>query len=233
MHDCVIQVVRLLLNIAGLKINYKNLRGCDIWQVQRPISSEMRCVLRRARLLSRVFPDRRAINTHEVYLKSNPIGCFRLFMLRLQMKIPNELRSILFVVAVLYLTLNFELVLNPPGGLWQDNCDPQHNPVGCTAPHQAGKVIMDEQNFIPIYFYCNLSSFLATLCLLIVLLPWNNRLSFLFLIPLILLFACYLLSLQIVIPSSFKISWLPLWYGSLSVLLLLFIIVFFFETYDQ
>jgi hypothetical protein len=59
------------------KINSKNLGGCNIWQGQMPISSEMRRVLRHARLLSRVCSDRRAINSHEVYLKSDSIGCLR------------------------------------------------------------------------------------------------------------------------------------------------------------
>ncbi|XP_059441851.1 uncharacterized protein LOC132174175 [Corylus avellana] len=71
------------------------------------------------------------------YRVHNP---FRRHVLSLRSSLPNELRSMLLVVAVLFLTLNFQLVLTPPGGLWQDNCDPQHNSVGnCTVPHQAGK----------------------------------------------------------------------------------------------
>ncbi|XP_059441856.1 uncharacterized protein LOC132174181 [Corylus avellana] len=133
------KVVRRLLNNVGVTINSENLEGCTIWQGQTPISSEMRRMLHRARVVLRLCPFRRAI-THEVYLRSNFVGDFRKCMLLLQIGITNELRSILLVVAVLYLTINFQLVLTPSGGLWPDNCDPQHNPIGnCTVPHQAGK----------------------------------------------------------------------------------------------
>ncbi|XP_059441860.1 ankyrin repeat-containing protein BDA1-like [Corylus avellana] len=136
-----LQVVERLLNSDGVTINSENLEGCTIWQGQRPISREMEHMLHEAREVLRLSPSRRAI-THEVYLRYNFDRDFQTFMLRLQMRLPNELRSILLVVAVLYLTINFQLVLTPPGGLWQDNCDPQHNPVGnCTVPHQAGKLL--------------------------------------------------------------------------------------------
>jgi hypothetical protein len=184
-------------------MNSKNLGGCNIWQVERPISSEMSRVLRHARLLSRVCCDRRAMNSHEVYLISAVLRKSRMFKLAMQKGIPNELRCILLVVAVLYLTINFQLVLTPPGGLWQDNCDPdQHNPDGCTVPHQAGKLIMGEHYFHLLY-KLNSISFGVTIGLLIILLPWNSLLSLFFLIPMFLLFACYFLSIQIVTPSSF------------------------------
>ena len=199
MHDCVIQVVQRLLKNDEVKINSKNLGGCNFWQVQRPIRGDMRRVLRRARLLLSVFPNSRAaINSHEGYRRSYPFHCLRLFMLRLQMTVPNELRSILLVVAVLYLTINFQLVLTPPGGLWQDNCDPQQNPVGCTVPHQAGTLIMGNILFRQLYYYFNLISFSVTLTLLILLLPWSSPLSLLFLIPMFLLVACYVLALVVV-----------------------------------
>jgi hypothetical protein len=216
-HDCVIQVVRRLLVHGAVEINSKNLKGFYIWQGQGQISSEMRRVLRYARLLSSVFPNRRAINSHEVYLKSNIVRDLAKFMLRQQMRIPNEFRSILLVVAVLYLTINFQLVLTPPGGLWQDNCDPRYNPVGCKVPHQAGKVIMDEHSFHQLY-YLNTISFGVTISLLILLLPWGSLFSITYcslvcLVPMILLYACYFLAIQIVTPSSFKkeiVSWWPL-----------------------
>ena len=211
--------MRRLLCHGTVEVNSKNLRGFYIWQGQGQISSEMRRMLHYARLLSSVFPCRRAaINSHEGYRRSDPFGCLRLFMLRLQMTVPNELRNILLVVAVLYLTINFQLVLTPLGGLWQDNCDPQHNSVGCKVPHQAGKVIMDEHSFHQLY-YLNSFSFGVTISLLFLLLPWGNLFSItcgslvICLVPMILLYACYFLAIQIVSPSSFKKedrTWWPL-----------------------
>ncbi|KAE8055481.1 hypothetical protein FH972_012321 [Carpinus fangiana] len=211
------KVVRRLLGYGEVEINSKNLKGFYIWQGQGQISSEMRRMLRYARLLSSVFPCRRAaVNSHEVYLKSNFVRDVGKFVLRLQMSIPYEFRSIILVVAVLYLTINFQLVLTPPGGLWQDDCDPKHNPAGCKVPHQAGKLIMDKHNFHLLY-YLNSCSFGVTVALLFLLLPWGSLfgLSYCFVVclPMILLYACYFLALQIVTPSSFKKedrNWWPL-----------------------
>ncbi|KAF8412912.1 hypothetical protein HHK36_000884 [Tetracentron sinense] len=79
-----------------------------------------------------------------------------------------EVRSALLVVAALTATATFQAGVNPPGGVWQDNFNPNYN-NGTTIftpsemPHEAGTAIMATNfNLFIMFTFCNISGFLIS-----------------------------------------------------------------------
>nr|DAD21032.1 TPA_asm: hypothetical protein HUJ06_022495 [Nelumbo nucifera] len=87
-------------------------------------------------------------------------------------------RETLMVVAVLIATMAFQVAVNPPGGVWQDDSpgDPLTNPSW----HKAGKAILAYKNGTNFrrLFRFNTTGFVASLSIILLLvsgLPWRNR----------------------------------------------------------
>jgi hypothetical protein len=133
------QIVKLLLDGRGLfrrkflydavvDINAKNLEGrtaLGMLEGQTQIDNgEIRNMLCRAGALSAPLPT---VTSNNDFLKSPVPILERLMVLRSRQKtqMTNEVRNILLGVMVLFVTVTYQAALNPPGGVWQDNYNPQ------------------------------------------------------------------------------------------------------------
>ncbi|KAL5763494.1 hypothetical protein ACOSP7_019758 [Xanthoceras sorbifolium] len=110
-----------------------------------------------------------------------------------QKKSADSIRNIVLVVAVLIATATYQAGLNPPGGYWQDDFNPQPlSTINDTSPmtsvdqwrqgqvpHRAGKMIM-APHYLFWFFTLNSAAFLASVWMILVLiagLPYCNKLS--------------------------------------------------------
>ena len=85
-------------------------------------NGEIRDMLRRARAKSGSSVS--TFNTYEKYQRLPESSCFQFLetdFKREIRKLSEERRSMLLVVAVLLVTVSYQAVLSPPGGLWQDH----------------------------------------------------------------------------------------------------------------
>ena len=138
-------------------------------------------------------------------------------------EISDDRRNVLLVVATLLLTVTYQGVLSPPGGLWQDDQSPGANQTNITLPvirkfnssapleNEAGTPI-GLRNF-PFWVFLSLNS-LTFMLSYSTILYWMVRLS------LISLFAIWF-PLTVIIPTRF---WETFWYVSICLLLFIFIL---------
>lgn len=75
----------------------------------------------------------------------------------------KNVREYLMLLGVLAASVTYQTGLKPPGGLWQDN----------TSGHSAGSSILHyiNKNRFHAFFYCNSTSFMASIVVIILLLP--------------------------------------------------------------
>ncbi|PKI33127.1 ankyrin repeat-containing protein BDA1-like isoform X1 [Punica granatum] len=85
---------------------------------------------------------------------------------------PDSVRSALLVVAALITATTYQAVLQPPGGLWQDNSGPLNSTTNSTTSngiftqsHKAGQAVMANINPISYIFFlfCNSIGFFAAI----------------------------------------------------------------------
>ncbi|XP_075646268.1 uncharacterized protein LOC142617348 isoform X2 [Castanea sativa] len=119
-------------------VNRKNLEGKTAWDMSQEGNREIRVMLRRAGAkpgstlpTSNGYPNpkyQRPLTVSDSTIER--LGdAFLLRSLRREIrKFTVEWRNILLVVAALLVTLSFQAVLTPPGGVWQDHgqCQPYH-----------------------------------------------------------------------------------------------------------
>lgn len=79
----------------------------------------------------------------------------------------KDLREYLMLLGVLAASVTYQTGLKPPGGLWQDNND----------RHTAGNSILHDINRgrYRAFFYSNSTSFMASIVVIVLLLPWNTH----------------------------------------------------------
>jgi hypothetical protein len=180
-------VVKWLLNGRGLSVNGKNLEGSltalDI-AVDRQTqvdNQELRNMLCRA---GAKRASSRPKFSWEDYFRSPITINEKLFVrfFRGRMLRSNDMRNMLLVVSVLLVTIAYQVVLSPPGGLWQDNFIPgtnnQFNITTATSatnevnqvPHRVGTVTM-ARYFFHLLAAINTLTFYIPLLLIILVLP--------------------------------------------------------------
>ena len=138
----------------------------------------------------------------------------------------------LLVVATLLMTVTYQGVLSPPGGLWQDDQSPGANQTNITLPvirkfnssapleNEAGTPI-GLRNF-PFWVFLSLNSltFMLSYSTILLLIPTQHiyrivRLS------LFSLSICYIVSLTVIIPTRF---WDIFWYVSTGLFVCIFLL---------
>ena len=117
------QAVRHLLAWGFDGINIKNLEGKTAWDIsQRRDNREIRVMLDKARAL-KASPTLTA-NLYEYYLRPPKFRWaeyIRKKCARELMTLSNEKRNALLVIVALVVTVTYQAVLSPPGGVWQDD----------------------------------------------------------------------------------------------------------------
>ena len=110
-------------------VNHKNLEGETAWDIlqqgQTQVQNgEIRNMLRRVKAKSGSSLSTIKFNRYEKYQRLPVSSCFQFLKTDFKReisKLSEERRSLLLVVAVLLVTVSYQAVLSPPGGLWQDN----------------------------------------------------------------------------------------------------------------
>ena len=117
-----------------------------------------------------------------------------------------DVRSTLLVVAALMTTATYQAVLQPPGGLWQDDIrsSGDSTTTGGTASHQAGQAILSQKNpaFYILFLTLNSIGFFASIQMLHILtagFPLRLELS----LALLALIATYDASMASLTPGTF------------------------------
>ena len=146
-YHCIMQAVRLLARGFRLvRVDHRNLEGqiaLDIpcsRRTQLLYNKEIRDLIighGRAQLGSGLS----IFNWFTNYLIP-PLSSFLKFwrkrFARERMALSVERRNVLLVVAVLLVTISYQTVLSPPGGLWQDD----QTLYNTTAAHKAGQPLV-------------------------------------------------------------------------------------------
>uniref|UniRef100_A0A2N9IFB1 PGG domain-containing protein n=1 Tax=Fagus sylvatica TaxID=28930 RepID=A0A2N9IFB1_FAGSY len=134
-----------LLFWGGVDINFKNLEGKTAWDIlegQTQVdNTEMRVMLRRAG--ASTGSSLSTVTTYEDYLRRPKFRFLRDSITSHAREVANfsdGKRNALLVIAALFVTVTYQAVLSPPGGLWQDDYKPETNQTLCntTAPLKAG-----------------------------------------------------------------------------------------------
>ncbi|XP_075655817.1 ankyrin repeat-containing protein BDA1-like [Castanea sativa] len=124
------QAVKQLLN-CSIDVNAKNLMGytaLDILQQQTVGDyKEIKDMLCRAGALN--ASSLPPVTTLAEYLRSTVLIQEKLPLsyLRERTKISSDMRNVLLVVAALLVTVTYQAALSPPGGVWQDDYNPDTN----------------------------------------------------------------------------------------------------------
>ena len=130
------QAVSHLLSWGVVDINFKNLEGKTAWDIlegQTQVNNtEMRVMLRRAG--ASTGSSLSTVTTYQHYLR-RPKNRFLERQLtshaREVANFSDGKRNALLVIATLFVTVTYQAVLSPPGGLWQDDYKPETNQTLC------------------------------------------------------------------------------------------------------
>ncbi|KAL0311839.1 UNVERIFIED_CONTAM: hypothetical protein Sradi_5583200 [Sesamum radiatum] len=157
-EDKQVETIKFLLSVPALEVNALNLNGMTAVDI--------------------LIKSRRDVRDSEIEDSLKLAGCFGTTETNedwLERK-----RSALMVVASLIATMAFQVGVNPPSGVWQDDnlVDSQGNPV--SDPHQAGYSVM-AHNYpkgYPRFYMINTTAFIASLSIILLLmsgLPIRRR----------------------------------------------------------
>ena len=118
-------VSHLLASTYDVDVNVKNLEGKtarDILQgsEQTQVGRKIKVMLHRAKALKASSLPK--VTSYADYLRPKVSRCeqFRICRTREQHTISDERRNVLLVVATLLMTVTYQGILSPPGGLWQE-----------------------------------------------------------------------------------------------------------------
>ena len=221
---------------SGVDVNIKNLEGRtagDILAQQTQVeNSEIKVMLWRAGALSSSSIPQVYYYAQYLWTIFSRLEKSRLHFISEWIEISDDRRNVLLVVATLLLTVTYQGVLSPPGGLWQDDQNPGTTQTNTTflavrkfnssAPleNEAGTPI-GLRNF-PFWVFLSLNSltFMLSYSTILLLIPTQHiyrivRLS------LISLSICYIVSLTVIIPTRF---WELFWYVSTGIFVCIFLL---------
>uniref|UniRef100_A0A2N9GIP0 PGG domain-containing protein n=1 Tax=Fagus sylvatica TaxID=28930 RepID=A0A2N9GIP0_FAGSY len=121
-----------LLSWGGVDINFKNFEGKTAWDIlegQTQVdNTEMRVMLRRAG--ASTGSSLSTVTTYEDYLRRPKFRSLERRLTSYAREVANfsdGKRNALLVIAALFVTVTYQAVLSPPGGLWQDDYKPETN----------------------------------------------------------------------------------------------------------
>ena len=195
------QAVIHLLSWGGVDINSKNFEGKTAWDIlegQTQVdNTEMRVMLRRAG--ASTGSSFSTVTTYEDYLwrpKFRSLERQLTSHAREVTNISDGKRNALLVIAALFVTVTYQAILSPPGGLWQDDYKPETNQTLCnttaplkagishlginqthcniTAPHKAGTAIGLGGMPFQLFLVFNFAVFMISITVLALLIPFEN-----------------------------------------------------------
>ncbi|KAK6119649.1 hypothetical protein DH2020_046615 [Rehmannia glutinosa] len=177
--DKQVETINFLMNVAALEVNALNLNGMTALDVliksRRDVrDSEIEESLKKAEIF-RTSETNIPLNVNQNIQKNSWER-----LLKQQDDWLEKTKSALMVVASLIATVAFQVGVNPPSGVWQDDSlvDLQGDPV--PHPHVAGFSIMarNSPKGYPIFYIVNTTGFIASLSIILLLmsgLPLRRR----------------------------------------------------------
>ena len=114
------------------------------------------------------------------------------------LRISNDDRNALLVVAALLMTITYQAVITPPGGLWQDDCLPLEGDTGCRYSHRAGVAIAQSAKGFKRVATINFFTFTLSAMMTFLLLPRGSIISALFKMALIQLWSSCFYSVLVI-----------------------------------
>ena len=220
------QAVRELLN-CDVNLNVRNLKGHTAQDMLRERregnNGEIRDMLSCAGALSCSCSFLHKVNCYEYcigkpkdlfYERSRILRETVSFFERLRLliktaregsRISNDERNALLVVAVLLITITYQVVITPPGGLWQDDYDPEVTGINDYSssgpPHSAGTAVVQTSSVnFEIVATINYITFTLSAIMTFLLLP-RGYISALFKMALVQLWVSYYYSLEVICES--------------------------------
>ena len=170
-------------------INEKNLEGKTAFDIlreqpQEVDNSEMRAILDRAgALTASSLPTVTSSYAHYLMLPKFYVRVILLVWFQLK-GMTDEKRSALLVVAALLVTVTYQAVITPPGGLWQDDHFKNNTTdalqrrsaddlfkLNITAPHRAGSATALRTGYFRVFLVFNSIIFLSSMALMAILVP--------------------------------------------------------------
>ena len=127
-----------------IHVNHRNSEGKTAWDIlqgQTQVdNSEIRVMLRdaKAKPASSLSTFNSHPNNQRPAYSSRRVVHWRTNITREIRNLTEERRNILLMVAVLLATLSFQVILTPPGGLWQDNGECINLTEGLGSSHHNG-----------------------------------------------------------------------------------------------
>ena len=154
------QAVKFLFTwgFGFIPINHRNSEGKTAWDIlqgQTQVdNSEIRVMLRdaKAKPASSLSTFNSHPNNQRPAYSSRRFVHWRTNITREMRNLTEERRNILLMVAVLLATLSFQVVLTPPGGLWQDNGECVNITEGLGSSHH------NESNYLTPFYITTVGS---------------------------------------------------------------------------
>lgn len=175
------KAVRLLLD-SGVDINAKNLMGDTAGDilVKRQGVEYSRSSMEISEMLQRAEVTKRARYLRSIVLTLEER---RLLHVDKWAKISDDRRNVILVVATLLMTVTYQGLLSPPGGLWQDDYNPGSDLRNATKtdyrrlnetdylPNIAGTAIGDRCYFFYIFLITNTLTFMLSYTIVLLVIP--------------------------------------------------------------
>ncbi|KAK9999770.1 hypothetical protein SO802_019373 [Lithocarpus litseifolius] len=228
-----IAAVRRLLLYSGVNIFAKNLEGKtagDILAQQNQIENrEIKVMLWRVGAVRAPSLPKVTFYVRHLWSMFSSLEKTRMHCIGEWTQISDDRRNMLLVVATLLMTVTYQGVLSPPGGLWQDDYHPEPNTTlsairkfnsSAPIPNEAGTPI-DLRNF-PFWVFLSLNSltFMLSYSTILLLIP-KQLIYRIVRLSLISLSVCYIVSLTVIIPTRF---WGIFCYVSIGLFLCIFLL---------
>uniref|UniRef100_A0A7N2MLP8 PGG domain-containing protein n=1 Tax=Quercus lobata TaxID=97700 RepID=A0A7N2MLP8_QUELO len=223
------QAVRLLLD-SGVDIDAKNLMGDTAGDILVKRQQEEVEYSRSSMEISEML-QRAEVTNCARYLRSIVLSLEerRLLQVDKWAKISDDRRNVVLVVATLLMTVTYQGLLSPPGGLWQDYYNPKSNLPNATKPDYrgsdatspylvniAGTAIGVREELFSVFLITNTLTFMLSYTIVLLIIPSGYVILRAALGSLSL---CYITSLAVIFPVYFT-------YTYSLILLILFSVIY-------